>query len=68
MSDRLARGIAAAALAVALVAVVVAAHAVRVANQYGEALETLGTTLRALRGTERLPLQSPPPTLDTDAY
>ena len=62
--DPLARRIAAAALAFALVAVVLAGYAVMVSQQYLEDVRLLGETME--RQTRAPSLVSPPPQLETD--
>jgi hypothetical protein len=73
VTDRVARALAASALAVALVALVVAAWAVSVASDGREDVRRLGESLsRALevggpgRGPFEVPMRSPRPQLDPD--
>lgn len=69
MKDPVARGIAAAALAVASVALVAALYAIDLGQQYLDDVHTLGETLE-LRlghpGTEPIQLRPPPIQLETD--
>ena len=60
----MARGLAAAALAVALVALVMAGYAVSLGRQYLEDVRTLGEALEE-RGPAR-PALGPPPALEGD--
>ncbi|MBX3247341.1 MAG: hypothetical protein KF901_09175 [Myxococcales bacterium] len=60
--DPLARGLAAAALAVALAALVLAGYAVSLGHRYLEDVQTLGDVLG--RGTPASTGLGPPPTLD----
>lgn len=66
MSDPLARRLAAAALALALVAAVLSAYAVWLGQRYLDDVRTLGETLlRTGPGPGTLPLVGPPPALDS---
>ncbi len=71
MSDRLARILAACALALSLIGVVLGGYALHLNRQYRDDVRILGETLRALVRPggvtpERLPLRNPPPVLDPD--
>lgn len=69
MKDKVARALAAAALAVASVALVAAIYAIDLGQRYLEDVRTLGATLE-LRlghpGTEPVQLRPPPIQLETD--
>ena len=69
--DRLARTLAAVALALALLAVVLGGYAIVLGSQYREDVAALGETLRAMIGpgggrAVELPMNGPPPTLELD--
>lgn len=70
--DRLARLLAASALGVALLALVLAAWALVVGQQYRDDVRTLGESLSAAlrtsaaQGRRPIPLERPPPQIDPD--
>ncbi len=64
MRDRLARGLAASALGVALLALVLAAYSVSLGLQYLDDVRVLGQAMSQSR--EDAPLMAPPVQLDTD--
>jgi len=68
MNDRLARILAASALACALVAVVLAGYAVSIGETHVREVRRLTDGLRAIapETTQALPLRPPPPELDPD--
>ena len=68
--DRLARGVAAAALAVAAIAVVVAMNALSQVEESAGRIRALSESLEAAlavqRGHDAAPMRSPPPRLDQE--
>ncbi len=65
-TDPLARRLAAAALACALVAVVLAGYAVMVSQQYLEDVRVLGEAMERTARTAEPSLTPPPPQLETE--
>ena len=63
--DRLARRLAAAALAVALLSLVLSAYAVSQADKYLQDVQTLGEALQRQNDTTQT-LSGPPPALETE--